>query len=318
MSGSVLDEIRVACEAVAARARFVRIDRARLEDFARGLPSESGWVRGSELTYAGNEADAAAFVVTLDAINFGSGWWPHIRKLPGLSGYFTMATHLKTAYEERGPLAPEALVGLTGSDCARLFRQDDDGLPGELMEHYATALGDLGRLVLQRFDGRFESLVLAANGSAERLLGILAALPYYRDIARYGQLDVPLFKRAQLTAADLATALPDSRLGRFTDLDRLTIFADNLVPHVLRVEGVLSYDAELAARIDRDEPLEAGSVEEVEIRAVGLHAVELLVAELAAQGHETTSMALDYLLWDRGQQPEFKAVPRHRARSVFY
>ena len=129
---------------------------------------------------------------------------------------------------------------------------------------------------------------------------------------------MPLFKRAQLTAADLATALPDSRLGRFTDLDRLTIFADNLVPHVLRVEGVLSYDAELAARIDRDEPLEAGSVEEVEIRAVGLHAVELLVAELAAQGHETTSMALDYLLWDRGQQPEFKAVPRHRARSVFY
>ncbi|MBA2448586.1 MAG: hypothetical protein H0V51_11230 [Chloroflexi bacterium] len=23
-------------------------------------------------------------------------------------------------------------------------------------------------------------------------------------------------------------------------------------------------------------------------------------------------------LWNRGQQPEYKAIPRHRARSVFY
>ena len=160
--------------------------------------------------------------------------------------------------------------------------------------------------------------MLAADGSAERLLHILAALPYYRDIARHRELDVPLFKRAQLTAADLAIALPGSRLGRFTDLDRLTMFADNLVPHVLRVEGVIDYEDELAARIDRKEPLDAGSVEEVEIRAVALHAVELLVAELRAAGRETTSRALDHVLWHRGQESEFKSVPRHRARSVFY
>jgi hypothetical protein len=30
-------------------------------------------------------------------------------------------------------------------------------------------------------------------------------------------------------------------------------------------------------------------------------------------------MALDYLLWTRGQQPEYKrAKPRHRTRTVFY
>jgi hypothetical protein len=29
-------------------------------------------------------------------------------------------------------------------------------------------------------------------------------------------------------------------------------------------------------------------------------------------------MALDYLLWNRGLAPRYTAVPRHRARSVFY
>ena len=33
----------------------------------------------------------------------------------------------------------------------------------------------------------------------------------------------------------------------FDDLRRLTMFADNLVPHVLRIEGVLHYSPDLLA-----------------------------------------------------------------------
>jgi hypothetical protein len=29
-------------------------------------------------------------------------------------------------------------------------------------------------------------------------------------------------------------------------------------------------------------------------------------------------MGLDYVLWNRGQRPEIKAIPRHRARSIYY
>jgi hypothetical protein len=123
--------------------------------------------------------------------------------------------------------------------------------------------------------------------------------------------DVPFYKRAQLTAADLSTA----GVAHFQDLDRLTIFADNLVPHVLRLDGVLAYDPALVARIGRQELVPAGSAEELEIRACALQAVELLVGHLAKQ---VTPMQLDYLLWNRGQGARYKAVPRHRTRSVFY
>ncbi len=123
---------------------------------------------------------------------------------------------------------------------------------------------------------------------------------------------------SQLAAADLSLALGGKGLGQFSDLDRLTLFADNLVPHVLRWAGLLSYEPALGAGIDQEELVPAGSPEEVEIRASAVHAVELLVAELRKLGRQTTAAQLDYLLWNRGQQPYYKARPRHRTRSVSY
>jgi hypothetical protein len=131
-------------------------------------------------------------------------------------------------------------------------------------------------------------------------------------------MQVPFYKRAQITAADLWLAFDGQVPGHFDDLDRLTMFADNLVPHVLRVDGVLRYEDGLAARIDAGQLMPSGSAEEVEIRACAVYVVELLVEELRRSGHDVTSRGLDYLLWNRGQQPSYKARPRHRTRTVFY
>ena len=302
----MLDEIRAAAARIAASARFVRIDQAALPTYAASLPLEAA--RKPQLdptTHYLGEADATlAYVVMLDAINFGSGYFPWLRKRPGRSGYFTVATSLKERFEQHGPLSAQELCRLRAGDCARIFGQRLDGPAGELMGLFAQALNDLGELVQRRYAGSFRRLVKAAGGSAERLVGeTLVEMPFYRD--------VPFYKRAQLTAADLATA----GVAHFRDLDRLTIFADNLVPHVLRLDGVLVYDPGLVARIEREELIPSGSAEELEIRAGALHAVELLVGHL---DERVTPMQLDYLLWNRGQGARYKAVPRHRTRSVFY
>jgi hypothetical protein len=93
------------------------------------------------------------------------------------------------------------------------------------------------------------------------------------------------------------------------------MFADNLVPHVLRLDGVLEFDPELVARIERQELIEPGSPEEVEIRACAVHAVELLVA---ASPGPCTAAEVDQGLWERGGQPRYKARPRHRCRTTAY
>ena len=301
----LLDEVRAHAAAVAGSARFVSIDHARLEAYATSLPLAQARAPGLDPAthYLGEPDGTLAYVVTLDAINFGSGYFPHLRKRAGLSGYFTVASSLKDLFETHGPLSAAELQATTPADCARVFGQSlDDPAIAELMTLFARALNDLGGYVARRFDASFRQLVDAADGSAENLATLLAEMPFYADRGFY--------KRAQLTAADLATA----GVADFSDLDRLTIFADNLVPHVLRVDGVLRYAPGLLERINREELIPAGAAEEQEIRACALHAVELIRAVVGS----VTSMQLDYLLWNRGQQPAYKAQPRHRTRTVFY
>ena len=163
-----------------------------------------------------------------------------------------------------------------------------------------------------------KSLDRAAHGRAARLVERLGALPAWHDVATWGGRPVPFFKRAQIACADLNLSAEGAWWGRFEDLPRLTAFADNVVPHVLRCEGVLEYAPLLAAHVDAGRELVAGSEEEVEIRALGLHAVEGLVTALAARGRPATAMQVDQLLWYRGRAVTFKSRASHRTRTSFY
>ena len=127
---------------------------------------------------------------------------------------------------------------------ARWPRRSARSPPTRSCASTAEALRDLGRFLGDR---SALDLVEQAGGSAERLATLLARGMRFFD-------DRGFYKRAQIVPSDLALA----GLAEFHDLDRLTIFADNLVPHVLRVDGVLRYDPGLAARIDAGELLPQG------------------------------------------------------------
>jgi hypothetical protein len=320
-SNHIFDRIRSSCRKVADRAQHVKINQRRIPAYAASLPLDklTDPQLDPDCHYLGRQADTVNFLITLDTINFGSGYFPHLRKHPGMSGYFTVASSLRDAYAKEGPLSAWQLAGITTEDCTRLFNQDPDNIVArELMQHFAAALNDLGRYVLDRFNGNFTGLVDSAGSSAGQLLQLLKAMPYFNDVASYDGGEVLFFKRAQITAADLALAFEGRQWGHFEDLDRMTIFADNLVPHVLRIDEILVYEEALVAGINDGQLIPAGSTAEVEIRACAVHAVELIKAQLAESGKRVTSPELDSFLWNRGQQPEYKAVPRHRTRCVFY
>ena len=286
----LLDDVRSGCKELAASARSVRIDLDRLGGVEPGpapaLDPETHYLEGSA-------EDVAAYLLTLDAINFGSGWFPTLRKRPGRSGYFTVAWALADRFRAHGPWSTEELLGLDAATVAGVLGQDAEH---ELMGLYAEALRDLGR-----FLGDRTPLAVVSRASAEELAAELAdGMDFFADRGFY--------KRAQIVASDTTLA----GVASYQDIDRLTIFADNLVPHVLRVDGVLVYDPALAARIDAGELLPPGDKER-EIRACALHACELIAAELGVPPR-----VLDLWLWNRGQEPRYKAIPRHRTRTVYY
>jgi hypothetical protein len=317
----LLKKVRASCKAVAERAAYIQINYDLIPVYAESLCLESAIQPGhdSESHYLGQNDDTAAFFLTLDSINFGSGYFPHLQKRPGMSGYFTVASCLNDRFKKKGPLSALELTRLTPEDCTQIFEQDPDSKPiGELMRLFAKALNDLGWYLQQDFNGSFTELIEAAGASAERLMQLLIGMPYFYDVELYDAVEVSFYKRAQLAAADLSLAFEGQGLGRFDDLQNLTIFADNLVPHVLRVDKILLYTEALISRIDAGKLIPAGSAEEIEIRACALYAVELLKKALNVSGHKMTSMGLDFLLWNRGRQPQYKAIPRHRSRTVFY
>jgi hypothetical protein len=320
MNSEFFEKIRQGAERVMKRARSVSIDAASLEALARSRDLLSPSIQLDPIDYyVGAPEDTVAYILTLDAINFGSGYFPYLAKRSGYSGYFTIASSLRENWETEGPWDARQLAATSAGDCARVMDQDS-GVPevAELMSLFSRALNDLGEFLLRHFDGDPTGPIAAANRSAARLAETLIEMPLYRDVSRYAGFDVPFYKRAQLTSADLASVFKGEGYGSFTDLDQLTIFADNLVPHVLRREGVLVYDPALAARIDAGELLEAGAPEEVEIRAAAVHAVECCVGLMRKAGVKMTARQLDTALWTRGQLPAMKAHPRHRARTTNY
>jgi hypothetical protein len=288
-------EIRAAAARVAAAARSVHIRAEAIEPYARTLPATSP--AAPDLPGRDDET-RAAFSLQLNAINFGSGWFPTLRKPPGLSGFRTVEAGLRA----HGPWPAGALAVVGRAELATALGQDPDHV---LMGHFERHLRELGARVRDEHAESFLQLAQVA-----RLEEHLATWPTFADVSSYDGAPVPFFKRAQIAAADLALG----GLAPADDLRRLTLFADNLVPHVLRLDGVLEFDDDLVARIDAGELLTHGSAEEVEIRACALHAVELLVAAHGA----TTATAVDNALWHRGAGARYKARPRHRAPCTAY
>ena len=304
---ALVDEIREACAWVAERATRVRIDEGAIPAYAAALPGarELPGIDPEAHLLDGPRELRAAFFLTLDAINFGSGWFPTLRKRGGRSGYFTIARGLRDRFRAHGAWSAAELRALRAADLATALGQDP---AHELMGLFARSLNDLGARV--EAAGGFLAVAEGAGGSAVALVEQLAAWDCFADTSRYEGRPVPFLKRAQIAAADLHLA----GVIQFRDLDRLTLFADNLVPHVLRMDGILRLDPGLAARIDAGELLAHGSAEEVELRAGAVHAAELICQarpDLSAQ-------EVDQLLWNRGGAPRYKAAPRPRARCTAY
>jgi Arc/MetJ family transcription regulator len=290
----LVEDVRRRCAVVAARAQWVQIDAGA----ARYTGGTSGFDPAVHLLDAEPEA-VARYVLIMDATNFGSGWFDELDIPSGESATTVFAGRLTAHARKRGePWTAAELRALDAHEVAEVLGQDP---AHDLLVLYAGALRELGTWLGER---TAMEAIAAAGGSAARLVGQLVdGMPAYADPR--------LLKRAQITVNDLVLA----GVAQFADVDRLTIFADDLVPHVLRCDGVLRYAPALAMRIDAGDPLRHGEPMEVELRACAVEACERLAVRAGVAPRR-----LDNWLWNRGT--ELLAVPGpmrpHRTRTTAY
>jgi hypothetical protein len=191
----------------------------------------------------------------------------------------------------------------------------------QLLDERARILREVGETLVERYDGRFSNVLAAAsprlydggNGFLELLV---REFPRFDDTAEYDGRTVRFWKLAQLSVWVLQASLPGGT--GLADLDRLTAFADYIVPAALRLLGITQYSDELEAAIREGRVIEEGSPWEVEIRAHTIHACDELtrhVNELRPPELQVIVPQVDARLWVPFHRTHY---PHHLTRTIFY
>lgn len=125
----------------------------------------------------------------------------------------------------------------------------------------------------------------------------------------------PFLKRSQLFVGMMAGRLQTTELpSGLRNTERMTIYADYILPMVLHQMGVLNYNTGLLALVRNRKHIPSGSADELEIRAATILACDALLRELRSYpGYENVSiLALDTALWLQGGE-----IPNLHASLVF-
>jgi hypothetical protein len=312
---SLSDIAEVAC-ARSDAVHIVEHDPARYLEYCNELLGDA--TSPSTLLLLRDEQQQAAFVLIRDCINFGSGFHLELVKRPGLSGARTIEAALLENVQAHGEPDGRWLAGVTPSECAEMFGQPRSGAPMELMTMFATAWNEFGALLCERYDGQVAGLVEDAGDQPGRMIELLGHLSCWRDIAHFEELTLPFMKRARLSVLGLEVAARLHGRRRFVGVADIASFADNLIPHVLKIDGLLAFAPELETRIERGCLLEYGSPEEVSIRAGAVAVCARLASVAASAGRSIMPLEVASRLWKRGQKSVYKQRPRHRSRCFAY
>ncbi|KAI7835398.1 hypothetical protein COHA_010694 [Chlorella ohadii] len=315
--------VRQSAEWVLSQTQLVSIDDGGIQQLAASLAdaaphfSPASFDRTLHFWDPAQPERVSQYLLVLDALNFC--FWPQ----EGLE-YEHLAGGLRQAVQaDPQALHAERLATVDGPGVRRLLRQER---PLPLEEERARLLREVGAALLDQYQGQAANLIQAAGQSAVRLVRLVTAVfRGFRDHCIYRGRQLFFYKRAQIFVGDVWGAFHGAGLGRFTDIDQLTMFADYRVPVVLRELGVLRYAPSLAAAVDAKQELAPGSQEEVEIRAATVVAVERLRGELqrrlAAEGRQAPhlcSVTLDWWLWEEGERNIQRHRPHHRTLTIHY
>ncbi|KAM3588653.1 hypothetical protein VKS41_001094 [Umbelopsis sp. WA50703] len=243
------------------------------------------------------------------------------------TGYWALCACINRAIKEGVPILKTQwwAKDATDEDLQYVFRSDSEEKMPMITERIRVMREDGGTL-LSRFDGSFTNCIKEANGSSMKLLQIITRnFQSFNDEHTFHLRKVQIFKRAQILIADIWACFDGEGLGRFDDIDSITMFADYRVPQALYHLGCLEFSDRLISILKEHRPLASGSGEEVEIRGNSIWSVELLRREIQEMiesdksDMKVNAILLDFYIWDFAKEIQGQVdIPTHRTRSVYY
>ncbi|PKI71297.1 queuosine salvage protein-like [Punica granatum] len=306
-----MEEVRASSAWVASRASHVVVDSSGIEKVMETIEGSIPKVEWDfeGIHYFDGGPLTVQYLFVLDALNFC--FWPD----KDLS-YDHLASGLKDALlNDESAFDADRLQKYTGPQLRELLKWPR---PLPLEDERLRLLHEVGVELERSFGGKASNLVESSGKSAVKLVALVTRhFPGFRDHSIYKGHQIFLYKRAQIFAADLWGAFKGQGYGELHDIGAITIFADYIVPAVLRQLGVLKYSSALASTIEANSEIASGSEEEVELRACSVYAVEKMRELLSKKlGKQVLSVELDLWLWSCGIQ--CPSLQHHRTLSIYY
>jgi hypothetical protein len=330
-----VENVRMSCRALALSPQCtVKIDEARVREVIDNIDVRvlKQYTHHMEIPLDfPDEKSEINFHVVLHLLNFGHGYRHPLHLLRDAGAWKTMKRGVEGLHKrsDSGGITAKTLTGLSREGVIEVFDLGNRSQEGKkiadttldldpLVDMILAVAHDSGRRLLDMGLPDFSSFVYShyqhpENGdpAASWLVQQFATnFPAFNDRRDwYGGMEVLFLKKAQIAVAELYQRFSEQNpaVFDFPDKDRLTVVCDNVLPCVLRTQGVLVLPGKLQQKIDSRQPLDAGP-DEAELRATAITATEMMLDH--GNGRFWAKELGDYL-WALGKEPLYRSVERH-------
>ena len=212
------------------------------------------------------------------------------------------------------------LARVTRPEMERIFAANIE-LP--MLDEKMEIWRQVGSVLAEKYDSRFHNFVKSCpprlyDNGAGIIDRMVKEFPRFNDISQYDGATVKFYKLPQLGIWFVYSSLRKG--GQFTlnDVDKMTAFADYIVPVALRLLRITSYSPELERAINTYQMIPRDSRQEIEIRAHCIYATALLCEEvnkLRPNDQQIIIPQIDARLWTHYHTTWW---PHHLTRTIMY
>jgi hypothetical protein len=217
---------------------------------------------------------------------------------------------------------------LNGDYLRKITRAELDSIftgniPMPMLDEKLGVLQEVGGVLAANYDGRFHKFVQSCsprlydngNGLIERMV---KEFPRFNDVSRLDDREIRFYKLAQLGVWMLYATLQPVGKFRLDDLEKMTAFADYILPLALRLHGITCYSEKLEQAIQSRQLIPRDSRWEIEIRAHCIYATALLCEEvnkLRPPNRQVLIPQIDARFWTHFHKATW---PHHLTQTIMY
>ena len=284
----VLDSVRYAVES----SRDVHTNYEKIVEVASWMAYEELPMPEFALPFGvgqKNPEEAIDFVMVADSIDTAFTDFVHHEKFQvDYAGQHWSDSEAEFACIKRA--LDNGVPFLDGNYLARISREElnkvfEGNIEMPMLDEKLEVLHQVGKVLAEKYDGGFHKFVKSCspklydngNGLIDRLV---QEFPRFNDVSMLDGHEIKFYKLPQLGIWMLYCSLHHSGNFRLDDPQKMTAFADYIVPVALRLHGITSYSDKLEQAIHSHQLIPRDSRWEIELRAHCIYATAVLTEEI--------------------------------------